>query len=275
MMVNRHKDMQETCMCWGFACGDGWFNILNQLMSNIQHHIDWKEKQREYAIEYNKIAHQCKEGNFELFEKSMDSAVNQEYKNKRLAEIIAGDFRAVPESIPQVTLDQVKEKFGTLRFYYTGGDDEISGMVRMAESWASKSCEECGNVGKRSGEGWVRTLCDFHIAEREALRAEQMKKEGFEIAVANDGDEALAKVASFKPNLMLLDVMMPKKSGFEVCEALRADPARAGLKIVMLTAKGRDTEVAKGLAIGADAYVTKPFSTKELVAMVKAMLGVA
>ncbi len=102
-----------------------------------------------------------------------------------------------------------------------------------------------------------------------------MKKEGFEVAVAVDGDEALAKVASFDPDLVLLDVMMPKKSGYEVCEALRADPARAGLLIVMLTAKGRDTEVAKGLAIGADAYVTKPFSTKDLVVRVKGMLGVA
>lgn len=102
-----------------------------------------------------------------------------------------------------------------------------------------------------------------------------MKKEGFEIAVASDGEEALTKVASFKPDLILLDVMMPKKSGFEVCESLRADPAYAGLVIVMLTAKGRDTEVAKGLAIGADAYVTKPFSTKDLVTKVKSMLGVA
>ena len=100
-----------------------------------------------------------------------------------------------------------------------------------------------------------------------------MRKEGFKVAVAGDGEEALAKVASFAPDLVLLDVMMPKKSGFEVCEALRADPAQAGLCIVMLTAKGRDTEVAKGLAIGADAYVTKPFSTKDLVAQVKGMLG--
>jgi DNA-binding response OmpR family regulator len=99
-----------------------------------------------------------------------------------------------------------------------------------------------------------------------------MKKEGFEVAVAADGEEALACVASFAPDLILLDVMMPKKSGFEVCEALRADPGRAGLKIIMLTAKGRDTEMAKGLAIGADAYVTKPFSTKELVDAVKEML---
>lgn len=101
-----------------------------------------------------------------------------------------------------------------------------------------------------------------------------MKKEGFIVAVAGDGEEALAKVAEFAPDLVLLDVMMPKKSGFEVCEALRADPDKVGLQIVMLTAKGRDTEVAKGLAIGADAYVTKPFSTKDLVVKVKAMLGV-
>ena len=101
-----------------------------------------------------------------------------------------------------------------------------------------------------------------------------MKKEGFAVAVANDGDEALALVASFDPDLLLLDVMMPKKSGFEVCEALRADPERADLKIVMLTAKGRDTEMAKGLAIGADAYVNKAFSTKELVDKVKEMLAV-
>ena len=101
-----------------------------------------------------------------------------------------------------------------------------------------------------------------------------MKKEGFQIAVAGDGEEALAKVATFGPDLMLLDVMMPKKSGFEVCESLRADPARTGLLIVMLTAKGRDTEVAKGIALGADAYVTKPFSTKDLVTRVKGMLGV-
>lgn len=102
-----------------------------------------------------------------------------------------------------------------------------------------------------------------------------MKKEGFEVATATDGEQALAQVVAFSPDLLLLDVMMPKKSGFEVCEALRADPAQGGLLIVMLTAKGRETEVAKGLAIGADAYVTKPFSTKDLVARVRQMLGLA
>lgn len=100
-----------------------------------------------------------------------------------------------------------------------------------------------------------------------------MKKAGFEVAVARDGEEALAQVAAFGPDLVLLDIMMPKKSGYEVCEILRGDPSRAGMKIVMLSAKGRDTEVAKGMALGADVYVTKPFSTKDLVAQVAGLLN--
>ena len=97
-------------------------------------------------------------------------------------------------------------------------------------------------------------------------------REGFSVAVARDGDEALTQALSFQPDLILLDVMMPKKSGYEVCEALRADPAMAGLVIVMLTAKGRDAEVARGLAIGADAYITKPFSNKDLLARIAGLL---
>ena len=158
MMVNRNKNMQETCMCWGFECGDGWFNILDQLMGNIQHHIDWKEKQRAGAIKYNEMAAQAKAGNFDLFEEDM-KALSNEYKEKRLEEIVAGDFRAVPESIPQVTLDQVKEKFGTLRFYYSGGDDAIDGMVRMAESMSGVTCEECSAPAQTHGPGWIRTIC--------------------------------------------------------------------------------------------------------------------
>jgi DNA-binding response OmpR family regulator len=81
------------------------------------------------------------------------------------------------------------------------------------------------------------------------------------------------QVRSFEPNLILLDVMMPQRSGFEVCQAIRENPAWNTIKIIMLTAKGRDIEVTKGLALGADSYVTKPFSTKELLAKVREMLG--
>ncbi len=73
---------------------------------------------------------------------------------------------------PQVVVEQVKEKFGTLRFYYQGGDDFISGAVWLAESMSPSMCEECGAPGKRTGDGWIRTLCDFHIAEREVLKKE-------------------------------------------------------------------------------------------------------
>ena len=121
-------------MCWGFECGDGWFNVLDQLMGNIQHHIDWNNKN---------------------FEKGYT-----QYKQ-----------------VPQVTLDQVKEKFGTLRFYYTGGDDVIDGMVRMAESMSGVTCEECGNSGTTGGQGWLVTLCETHRTAREER---QLIKQGFE-----------------------------------------------------------------------------------------------
>ena len=99
-----------------------------------------------------------------------------------------------------------------------------------------------------------------------------MKREGHAVSVARDGREALAAIQRDRPDLVLLDVMMPGLSGFDVCQAVRADPELAAVKILLLTAKGRDTDLAKGLALGADAYVTKPFSTQELAARVRALL---
>ena len=116
MFVNRYKPMTETTMCWGFECGDGWFNIINQLCANIQHHIDWKNRNEEV--------------------------------------------------VPQVTVDQVKEKFGSLRFYFTGGDEYIRGMATMAESMSGVTCEQCGNPGSTVGRGWLTTLCEKHAEER-------------------------------------------------------------------------------------------------------------
>jgi DNA-binding response OmpR family regulator len=100
-----------------------------------------------------------------------------------------------------------------------------------------------------------------------------MKREGHEVVVARDGEQALELIRAERPALVLLDVMMPLKTGYEVCQALRADEATAGIKVLMLTAKGRDTDVAMGLGVGADAYMTKPFSTKELAAKVRELLG--
>ena len=99
-----------------------------------------------------------------------------------------------------------------------------------------------------------------------------MQREGYAVSVARDGEEALAAIRRDRPALVLLDVMMPKKTGFEVCQEVRADEALRGTLILMLTAKGRETDVAKGLGSGADGYMTKPFSTRELVQKVRQML---
>jgi hypothetical protein len=115
----------------GFAVGKGWYPIIERLCSNIQQHIEWKNRNGEV--------------------------------------------------VPQVVVEQIKEKFGGLRFYYQGGDDEVSGMVRMAEAWADVACEDCGGIGKRRGGGWVRTLCDVHESERQARIEEQAKKDGLEL----------------------------------------------------------------------------------------------
>ena len=124
IFADRNKSMMETCMCWGFEHGDGWYQIIDSLCANIQHHIDWNNKN---------------------FEKGYT-----QYKQ-----------------VPQVVAQQVKEKFGTLRFYYDGGNDFIDGMVSMAESWSAVACEECGAPGTQNSQGWIKTLCETHRQERE------------------------------------------------------------------------------------------------------------
>jgi DNA-binding response OmpR family regulator len=100
-----------------------------------------------------------------------------------------------------------------------------------------------------------------------------MESAGYEVRTAADGIAALQAIRDFRPHLVLLDVMMPRKNGYEVCQAMRETPGLESVKVLMLTAKGREVDAEKGIALGADAYVTKPFATKDLVAQVKAMLG--
>lgn len=99
-----------------------------------------------------------------------------------------------------------------------------------------------------------------------------LRRGGYEVEVARNGDEALKSVEASPPDLVLLDVMMPVKSGYEVCRRLRERAEWRNVKIIMLTAKGRDAEVSKGLMLGADVYITKPFSTRDLMAKISGLL---
>ena len=100
-----------------------------------------------------------------------------------------------------------------------------------------------------------------------------MKKEGYDVRSVSNGEEAMQAIEEKAPDLILLDVMMPRKDGYEVCQELRANQDWKDIKIIMLTAKGRNVEREKGLALGADDYITKPFATQELVEKVKTLLA--
>ena len=100
-----------------------------------------------------------------------------------------------------------------------------------------------------------------------------MQQSGYDVRIARDGEEALTQMAAFQPDLILLDIMLPLRNGFEVCRKIRENRSWDQVQIVMLSAKGRDLDVSKGLELGADAYVTKPFSTRELVEQVGRFLG--
>jgi len=99
-----------------------------------------------------------------------------------------------------------------------------------------------------------------------------MEQAGYDVRVARDGDDAMAQMAQYPPDLVLLDVMMPKLTGYDVCQAIRANPDYAGTHIIMVTAKGREAEREQGLAVGADDYVTKPFSTRDVLKQVQSLL---
>ena len=118
-------------------CDDGWVNLIDVLCSSIQNHIDAREASIKRTIQYNE-------------------------RNQSNSDCI---LRDIPTSIPQVVADQIKEKFGGLRFYYSGGDEEVSGMVTLACNLSERTCEVCGNIGTfRTDRSWIRTLCDEHTA---------------------------------------------------------------------------------------------------------------
>jgi len=101
-----------------------------------------------------------------------------------------------------------------------------------------------------------------------------LQRNGYEVSIARNGDEALKLIELNRPDLVLLDVMMPVRSGYEVCQVMRAREDWRHIKIVVLTAKGREADANKGVALGADLYITKPFSNRDLIAKINGLLDV-
>jgi hypothetical protein len=166
----RHAPMTHTAMCWGFECGDGWYNIVDVLCGNIQHHVDQKRKDRARVLKFNRALKRALAGNtrplqmhFTFGNKTKPDEWAIEYSNKAIAQ---AEFKEVPPHMPYVTASQVKEKFGGLRFYTNGYTDGISAMISMAESMSYRTCEVCGNPGRSNNHGWISTLCDTHRLER-------------------------------------------------------------------------------------------------------------
>ena len=143
IFAQRNGDMHETCMCWGFCCGDGWYNIIDSMCAIIQGHIDHSHKTIEWNTKWNAELAEAEANNFEDW---------ADWKSR--------EYRPILEPVEQVVAIQVKEKFGGLRFYFSGGDDYIDGVVNMAETMSYRTCEECGASG--NSEGYIQTLCEEH-----------------------------------------------------------------------------------------------------------------
>lgn len=165
---DRNGDMRKTLMCWGFECGDGWFNILNAACRNIQRHIDWSRKERARALRYNRALKRALNGDMNgLYHYYSYRGGLSEWGKKAVQDDVNNPhFRPVREAVPQVVAVQVKEKFGTLRFYTNGSDGYCDGVLAMSESMSAVTCEVCGAPGKIYTDGWHTALCPTHAAEQ-------------------------------------------------------------------------------------------------------------
>jgi hypothetical protein len=173
---DRYADMRTTAMCWGFEHGSGWFNIIDLLCGQIQGHIDWRRKQRARDLVFNRALKRALAGDKDSLIKyfSYKGKVS-DYTMKSVEDSIKeGTYRDVPEKIYQVVASQIKEKFGTLRFYYNGGDEYIHGLVAMAETMSARTCESCGAPAKSTNNGWITTMCQPCIDSREERRQQAL-----------------------------------------------------------------------------------------------------
>ena len=170
IFANRHASPETRAMCWGFECGDGWFNILDKMCRNIQWHIDHSRKDRARALRFNRALRKALKGNIEPLIKNHtygDSPNSRQWAEDTVKKLMSNNpqFRPVPEACTQVVASQVKEKFGMLTIYHRGGNSYTDGVLRVAEEMSRHVCEECGKPGYSTATGWIRTLCDEHHAK--------------------------------------------------------------------------------------------------------------
>lgn len=157
--------MSQTCMCWGIETGDGWYNIIDKLCAIIQHHADWRRKDRARDLRFNRALNRALQGDKSYLIKyhSFKGKIS-DYSLKRVEEDIAvATFVEVKPKFPKIEAVQVKEKFGTLRFYTNYSDEYIDGAISMAEHMSSITCETCGKPGELQGKGWLYTACEEHL----------------------------------------------------------------------------------------------------------------
>lgn len=173
---DRFADMTTTAMCWGFEHDSGWFNIIDLLCGQIQGHINWRRKERARALAFNRALKKALAGNKDGLIKYFSIKGKIGYHTMKSVEeaIEKATYRVVPEKISQVVAAQVKEKFGTLRFYYSGGDEYIHGLAAMAEAMSARTCEGCGAPAKSTNNGWIRTMCQSCIDSREERRQKEL-----------------------------------------------------------------------------------------------------
>jgi hypothetical protein len=158
----------------GFAIGAGWYPIIHALVGQIDHYTKWKRRSRASDLRLQRAQNKGRDAVIDYLCKGKLPSVWDE----ELADDIMEKPVKVTPKVEWIRVDQIKEKFGGLRFYYGGGDEHISGMVTMAEVWAGRSCETCGNTGEHRGGGWIRTLCDEHEAEHQKKIEDRNKQNG-------------------------------------------------------------------------------------------------
>ena len=146
----------------GFAIGAGWYPIIESLVGNIDHYTKWRRNMRANDLRKQRAKDKGMEALLQFMVGKKDREPS-DWDYERTEDAMENDIDITPK-VNWIHVEQIKEKFGGLRFYYQGGDDHISGMVDMAETWANHACETCGDRGERRSGGWIRTLCDKHEA---------------------------------------------------------------------------------------------------------------